>query len=178
MNGACLPETVSGRESTRELTPVTTSDSQFGQPHCGSDDAAEEVVGVGSVGTICTVILLAATDDDPIFLQAKEARVSVLEPYACRSEFENRGQRVVVGQRIMQSASDIFLGWVTDKQDRHFYLRQLRDGKIKPMVEMSGASLLIEFAKACGWTLARPRLLGAIRRAGGLHGERKRNHVR
>jgi uncharacterized protein (DUF2252 family) len=118
-------------------------------------DTTIKVVGVGSVGIICAVMLLVATDDDPIFLQAKEARVSVLEPYAGKSIYKDRGQRVVVGQRIMQAASDIFLGWVTDSKGRHFYFRQLRDAKIKPMVEMFEASHLIEYAKVCGWALAR-----------------------
>jgi len=117
-------------------------------------DSAIKVVGVGSVGTTCAVLLLVATDDDPLFLQAKEARVSVLEPYAGKSIYKDRGQRVVVGQRIMQAASDIFLGWVTDRQGRHFYLRQLRDAKFSPMVEIFHASHMIEFAKFCGWALA------------------------
>ena len=74
-------------------------------------DLAMKVVGVGSVGTVCGVGLFMAADDDPLFLQVKEARASVLEPYAGRSLHPNHGQRVVVGQRIMQSASDVFLGW-------------------------------------------------------------------
>ncbi|MGH8582473.1 MAG: DUF2252 family protein [Gammaproteobacteria bacterium] len=117
-------------------------------------DVAVKVVGVGSVGTLCGVILVVATDDDPLFLQVKEARTSVLEPYAGKSNYEDRGQRVVVGQRIMQAASDIFLGWVTDPQGRHFYIRQLRDAKISPEVELFGASNLVEYAKVCGWALA------------------------
>ena len=117
-------------------------------------DAAVKVVGVGSVGTLCLVALFMATDDDPLILQIKEARTSVLEPYAGKSEYKDRGQRVVVGQHIMQAASDVFLGWGTDQQGRHFYLRQLRDAKISPEVEMLDASQLIEYAKFCGWTLA------------------------
>ena len=68
--------------------------------------------------------------------------------------YKDRGQRVVVGQRIMQAASDIFLGWTTDDKGRHFYLRQLRDAKVKPVVELFGTSQLVEFAKGCGWALA------------------------
>ena len=117
-------------------------------------DAAAKVVGVGSVGTLCFVALWMATDDDPLFIQIKEARTSVLEPYAGKSEYKDRGQRVVVGQRIMQAASDIFLGWATDQQDRHFYLRQLRDVKISWEVDVMGAPQLIEYARFCGWTLA------------------------
>jgi uncharacterized protein (DUF2252 family) len=117
-------------------------------------DEAVKVVGVGSVGTHCAVVLFLATDDDPLFLQIKEARMSVLEPYAGKSKYKNRGQRIVVGQRIMQAASDIFLGWKTDQQGRHYYIRQLRDAKIKPSVELYDASHLIEYAKVCGWALA------------------------
>ena len=117
-------------------------------------DIAIKAVGVGSVGTRCAVSLLLATDDDPLFLQVKEARESVLEPYAGKSEFKERGHRVVVGQRIMQAASDIFLGWTTDPRGRHYYIRQLRDVKISPTMEGVGASLLFEYAKFCGWALA------------------------
>ena len=93
-------------------------------------DMAVKVVGVGSVGTLCVVALFMAADDDPLFLQIKEAKASVLEPYAGKSLHENHGQRVVVGQRLMQAASDSFLGWTQGKRGRHFYVRQLRDVKI------------------------------------------------
>jgi len=89
-----------------------------------------------------------------LFLQIKEARPSVLEPYAGKSAFAYRGQRVVHGQRLMQAASDLFLGW-TELDDRHFYLRQLRDMKIKPMVELFSPSLMAQYAQACAWALAR-----------------------
>lgn len=118
-------------------------------------DVAVKVVGVGSVGTLCGVVLMFAPGLDPLFLQIKEARVSVLEPYAGRSAYPNRGQRVVVGQRIMQSASDIFLGWATGDKGRHFYLRQLRDMKVKPVVEVFRPRNLISYAGVCGWALAR-----------------------
>lgn len=88
-------------------------------------DMAIKVVGVGSVGTTCAVTLLMAADDDPLFLQVKEARPSVLEPYAGKSIHPNNGQRVVVGQRVMQSASDVFLGWTKGVNGRDFYVRQL-----------------------------------------------------
>jgi uncharacterized protein (DUF2252 family) len=119
-------------------------------------DVAAKVVGVGSVGTVCAVALFLATDDDPLFLQMKEARASVLAPYASKSDYKNNGQRIVVGQRIMQAASDIFLGWGEDAQDgRQYYVRQLRDAKIAPLVEMFDADILAEYAEYCGWALAR-----------------------
>jgi Uncharacterized protein conserved in bacteria (DUF2252) len=93
-------------------------------------------------------------EKDPLFLQLKEARASVLEPYAGRSVFSNHGQRVVVGHRLMQSASDTFLGW-TSKLGRHYYVRQLRDAKIKFEVDRFDASHMIQFAKSSGATLAR-----------------------
>jgi uncharacterized protein (DUF2252 family) len=119
------------------------------------EDLAMKVVGVGSVGTFCAILLLMARDDDPLFLQVKEARPSVLEPYAGKSKYSNRGQRVVTGQRLMQSASDMFLGWTTGANDRHFYIRQLRDMKIKPLVELFTPNVMAGYAGYCGWTLAR-----------------------
>ncbi len=118
-------------------------------------DIAIKVVGVGSVGTLCAVALLTASPGDHLFLQVKEARTSVLEPYAKRSTFSNRGERVVTGQRLMQSASDVFLGWTKGAGERHFYVRQLRDVKLKPLVELFTPSLMLQYAKLCGWTLAR-----------------------
>ena len=118
-------------------------------------DFALKVVGVGSVGTFCAIGLLLAEDNDPLFLQVKEARASVLEPYAGKSAYANHGQRVVAGQRLMQAASDIFLGWTEGRRGRHFYFRQLRDIKIKPLVEIFDAMTMIDYAALCGWTLAR-----------------------
>jgi uncharacterized protein (DUF2252 family) len=119
-------------------------------------DCAIKVVGIGSVGTTCMVLLMLAADDEPLFLQMKEARESVLEPYAGKSTFENRGQRVVEGQRIIQSASDIFLGW-TDfgGDDKHFYIRQLRDTKIKLEPELWDGKVMTEMALIMGAVLAR-----------------------
>ena len=117
-------------------------------------DIAQKVVGVGSVGTWCGVTLLMAGDADPLFLQVKEARTSVLEPYLGKSAYANRGQRVVMGQRLMQSASDVFLGWTAGKGGRHFYVRQLRDMKIKPLVETYDAETMAQYAGLCGWSLA------------------------
>jgi uncharacterized protein (DUF2252 family) len=118
-------------------------------------DAAAKVVGIGSVGTACSVLLLVAGENDPLFLQVKEARASVLEPYAGASEFPNHGQRVVNGYRLMQPASDMFLGWgqgVLDK--RHYFARQLRDVKISIRVETFGRVEMDVYAKWCGRTLA------------------------
>lgn len=117
-------------------------------------DVAAKVVGVGSVGTVCGVILLMASDEDPLFLQLKQARPSVLEPYAGRSVYANHGERVVVGHQLMQSASDLFLGWTEARQGRHFYFRQLKDMKIKPIVEVFSASVMREYGELCGWVLA------------------------
>jgi uncharacterized protein (DUF2252 family) len=117
-------------------------------------DAALKVVGVGSVGTVCWIGLLMSGDGDPLFLQVKEARASVLEEYAGKSVYPNHGQRVVNGHRLMQPASDIFLGWAEGPRGRHFYVRQLRDVKIKFPVETFGAAQMIVMAQSCGHTLA------------------------
>ncbi len=118
-------------------------------------DKAVKVVGVGSVGTLCSVALLMAGEKDPLFLQVKEARRSVLEAYAGASVYANHGQRVVKGHRLMQSASDIFLGWTHDSSGRHFYVRQLRDMKLKFRVEEFKPAKMLIFADWCGGTLAR-----------------------
>lgn len=117
-------------------------------------DLAIMVVGVGSVGTFCAIILLMGCERDPLFLQVKEARESVLEPYAGKSVYANHGQRVVQGHRLMQSASDVFLGW-TSKLGRHHYIRQLRDAKLKFPIEDFGSAEMDLFAQWCGYTLAR-----------------------
>ena len=118
-------------------------------------DMAIKVVGVGSVGTFCGIVLLMAAEDDPLFLQIKEAKASVLEPYAGKSVYPNHGERVVRGCLLMQSASDLFLGWTEGNLGRHFYVRQLRDMKIKPLVELFGPIDMIQYAEICGFTLAR-----------------------
>ena len=121
---------------------------------------AHKVVGVGSVGTRAWIMLLTGRDDeDPLFLQAKEAQASVLEPYAGASEFDNHGRRVVEGQWLMQAASDIFLGWCPvvgiDGRRRDFYVRQLWDGKGSTEVEGMPPAGLEIYARLCAWTLAR-----------------------
>lgn len=121
--------------------------------------AARKVVGVGSVGTRAwIVLLLGAGDHDPLFLQFKEAQASVLEPFLGAGEFRNHGQRVVEGQRLMQSASDILLGWLRvsgfDGEDRDFYIRQLWDQKGSVVIETLDAGAMDAYGRLCGWTLA------------------------
>ena len=118
-------------------------------------DIARKVVGVGSVGTQCAVALLMASENDPLFLQFKEARASVLEPFAGKNRYENHGERVVTGQRMLQSASDVFLGWTKDDDGRDYYFRQLRDMKMKIDLEEMTKAEWLEYAEICGWALAR-----------------------
>lgn len=118
-------------------------------------DIAMKVVGVGSVGTRCSIMLMMGGADDPLFLQVKQAQASVLEPYAGKSIYPNHGQRVAMGQRLMQSATDIFLGWTETNQGNHFYIRQMRDMKMKPLVELFGPGLMNQYAEVCAWALAR-----------------------
>lgn len=118
-------------------------------------DVARKVVGVGSVGTRCAVILLMAGESDPLFLQFKEALPSVLEPYAGKSRYSNHGERVVTGQRMLQSASDVLLGWTRDDQGRHYYFRQLRDMKMTIELKDMQKEDWIEYVDICGWALAR-----------------------
>jgi len=123
-------------------------------------DMARKVVGVGSVGTRCWIILMLGRDgNDPLFLQVKEAQASVLSPYLGASEYANQGERVVAGQRLMQAASDIFLGWQRttglDGRYRDFYVRQLRDWKFSFPIEAMAPEGLRLYAAVCGGTLAR-----------------------
>jgi hypothetical protein len=119
-------------------------------------DMARKVVGVGSVGTRAFMVLLQGRDTgDPLFLQVKEATRSVLEEHLPRSRYPTPGQRVVEGQRLMQSASDIFLGWTTGiEDDRFYYWRQLRDMKASAVVEAMTPFAMTVYARMCGWTLA------------------------
>ena len=124
-------------------------------------DMARKVVGVGSVGTRCWIVLLLGRDDaDPLFLQVKEAESSVLSQYVGASQYANQGQRVVAGQRLMQASGDIFLGWQRikaglDGRTRDFYVRQLRDWKFSVDIETLRPEGLRMYAEMCGWTLAR-----------------------
>ncbi|HEV3282846.1 MAG TPA: DUF2252 domain-containing protein [Solirubrobacteraceae bacterium] len=124
-------------------------------------DFARKVVGVGSVGTRAWIaLMLGRDDDDPLFLQMKEAEASVLEPFAGRSKFKNHGERVVTGQRLMQASSDIFLGWLhvesgLDGRPRDFYGRQLKDWKGSAEIEQMIPEGMAQYGRLCGWTLAR-----------------------
>jgi len=118
-------------------------------------DVAVKVVGIGSVGTLCMVALMMSASGTPLFLQFKQANASVLEAYAGESAYPHHGQRVVMGQRLMQPASDLFLGWVTGPEGRHFYVRQLRDVKLSPLVETYDAEMLTIYGQLCGWAVAR-----------------------
>jgi uncharacterized protein (DUF2252 family) len=119
------------------------------------EDVAVKAVGIGSVGTRCFVGLFFSAENHPLLLQFKEARSSVLERYAGRSLYENHAQRVVVGQRLMQSASDIFLGWTRGRRGRDFYVRQLRDMKMSARIEEgASAEQALLYAELCGRTLA------------------------
>lgn len=118
-------------------------------------DAAYKVVGVGSVGTLCGVLLMVSGDGETLYLQFKEATRSVLEAHAGPSPYAHHGERVVRGQRLLQAASDILLGFATGPTGRHIYVRQLRDAKVKPLVETMSPSVFRRYAAICGEVLAR-----------------------
>jgi len=118
-------------------------------------DIAVKVVGVGSVGTLCAVALFFASEGDALFLQVKQVTPSVLEPYVGASPFESDGARVVFGQRLMQAASDLFLGHMVGVRGNHYYARQLRDVKVRPMVELFNPRNMADYARNCGVALAR-----------------------
>src|SRR5450432_4204252 len=119
------------------------------------EDIALKVVGVGSVGTRCVIGLFSVNDRDAIILQFKEGNASVLEKYAGNSTFQNHGERIVNGQRLMQTVSDIFLGWSRGKNGNDFYIRQLRDMKSSANVENFTPKLINDYAALCGWALAK-----------------------
>jgi uncharacterized protein (DUF2252 family) len=118
-------------------------------------DIVVKVVGIGSVGTRCFVALFMTPDGDPLLLQIKEARNSVLEPYTRKSEYHQHGERVVVGQRLTQSSSDVFLGWMRGPKGKDFYVRQLRDMKVSFSVQDVTPTRLKRYAVYCGQALAR-----------------------
>lgn len=151
-----LPEISEKQRSkfTEEYKKSLQADRQRLYERYRYQDSAIKVVGVGSVGTRCCLSLLLADDDDPLFLQIKEARRSVLEPARGKSRYAHQGLRVVEGQRLMQAASDIFLGWArTEEHD--YYFRQFRDMKVSAEVETFRPGTLVGYASLCGWTLAR-----------------------
>jgi len=118
-------------------------------------DVARKVVGVGSVGTRCDLALLMAGEHDPMLLQCKEALPAAFEPYTDACRYANHGERVVIGQRMLQSASDVFLGWTCDNAGRSYYFRQFRDMKMKIDLENMTKNDWLEYVEICGWTLAR-----------------------
>ncbi|HEY4878616.1 MAG TPA: DUF2252 domain-containing protein [Candidatus Acidoferrales bacterium] len=135
-------------------------------------DIARKVVGVGSVGTRCDVALLMASETDPLFIQLKQALPSVLSPYAGTSRYKNHGERVVTGQRMLQAASDVFLGWARDDRGHDYYFRQLRDMKMKFDLASMTKTQWLEYVNICGWTLARAHArTGASARIGGYMGK-------
>jgi uncharacterized protein (DUF2252 family) len=118
-------------------------------------DYAIKVVGIGSVGTRCYVMLFLADGEQPLFLQIKEARRSVLEKPGSKSRYSHQGLRIVHGQRLMQAASDIFLGWYRSSSGRDYYVRQLHDMKISANMETFKPGTLLNYSTMCGWALAR-----------------------
>jgi uncharacterized protein (DUF2252 family) len=162
-----IAERINRVEFVRELTGLIAgyrrtleTDRRFLLEQFEFCDMARKVVGVGSVGTRCWIILLLGRDDsDPLFLQVKEADTSVLCPFVGASKFTNQGQRVVAGQRLMQASSDIFLGWQRgtgpDGKSRDFYVRQLRDWKFSMDIDIMPARGMRLYGELCGWTLAR-----------------------
>ncbi|MEJ0003004.1 MAG: DUF2252 domain-containing protein [Pararobbsia sp.] len=148
------PETISQTYNDYLATLVSDRRELLGE--FKYQDIAFKVVGVGSVGTRCLILLLVDHFDKPLFLQCKEASKSVIAQfYKHRSSIKHQGQRVVDGQRRMQAASDPFLGWSTGPLGRHMYIRQLRDMKLSPEIEVFSAELLQHYGALCGWVLAR-----------------------
>jgi uncharacterized protein (DUF2252 family) len=146
------------RQGLVDYAETLTPDRRVVLDHYHYEDFARKVVGVGSVGTEALMILLTGDlDDDPLFLQIKQANTSVLAPYAGDSEYAHQGERVVNGQRLMQAASDTFLGWVTGtgSEAHEFYVRQLRDKKGSAEVELMTPERLAVYGQLCGATLAR-----------------------
>jgi uncharacterized protein (DUF2252 family) len=136
-------------------------------------DIARKVVGVGSVGTRCAVALLMAGENDALFLQFKQALPSVLEGHAGKSRYPNHGERVVTGQRMLQAASDVFLGWTRDDDGHDYYFRQLRDMKMSIDVGKLNKDELMEYVEVCGWALARAHArTGDPARIGGYLGKK------
>jgi len=119
------------------------------------EDFAWKIVGVGSVGTRCLIALFSGGEDDAIILQFKEGRKSVLERAAGQSEFKNHGERIVIGQQLMQTISDIFLGWSKTRNGVDFYVRQLRDMKSSANIDNFNPRILTKYSMACGWALAK-----------------------
>jgi uncharacterized protein (DUF2252 family) len=145
------------RSQFRDYRASLPDDRRHLLEHFEIVDVARKVVGVGSVGTRAFIVLLQGRDErDPLFLQVKEAMPSVLEAHLGKSRYRHHGERVVQGQRLMQAASDIYLGWAKGAEPgRYYYWRQLRDMKGSALVELMTPAALAFYARICGWTLAR-----------------------
>ncbi|MFE0516730.1 DUF2252 domain-containing protein, partial [Streptomyces sp. NPDC058964] len=153
---AGAPDMASLRKIFSDYRSTLTEDRRVLLDRYRFVEASRKVVGVGSVGTRCFIVLLAGRDqNDPLFLQIKEATKSVLEQHLPSGPYVHPGHRVVAGQRLLQAASDIFLGWMTGPQGRAFYWRQLRDMKGSADVAAMAPAGLVEYARLCGTTLAR-----------------------
>lgn len=150
----------------KEYLGTLAPDRQRLLSHFTLHDRAFKVVGVGSVGTRCMIQLMIDSHGKPIFLQVKEAARSVVARYFKCPAVAHEGRRVVEGQRLMQAASDLFLGWTKGPFGRHFYVRQLRDMKVAPQFELMDVETLGKYAALCGWVLAR-----AHAKSGGLAAE-------
>jgi hypothetical protein len=130
-------------------------DKQVLLEHYEFHDLAVKVSAIGGIETHCGIILCMSPDKEPLFLQVKEARTSLLEPYLGDSIYKNPGERIVRGQKLMQADDDIFLGWAETALGRQYYIRQLHDIKIKPQVEILDGETMRGFAGLCGWALAK-----------------------
>ncbi|MBU3702694.1 MAG: DUF2252 domain-containing protein [Acidimicrobiia bacterium] len=155
-----LPQTMDTydvRAMVDEYRTTLTEERRYLFDRFGIIDIARKVVGVGSVGTHCWIALAVADSeqDDPLFLQVKEATRSVLEPFVGRSAHRHHGERVVVGQRMMQAASDLFLGWMSSNEGRDYYVRQLRDMKGSVRTEVMSVGDLTNYGNRCASVLAR-----------------------
>ncbi|MFM0339564.1 DUF2252 domain-containing protein [Paraburkholderia fungorum] len=142
-------------KSFKEYLSTLSTDRRQLLSNFTAQDTAFKVVGVGSVGTRCLILLMVDRQGKPLFLQIKEATQSVVARYFKSPSIEHEGRRVVEGQRLMQAASDLFLGWTNGPLGRHFYMRQLRDMKLSVQIELMDAPMLGEYAALCGWVLAR-----------------------
>lgn len=148
------PLRIRAREALKKYSSTLRDDVRVLFSRYRLRDAAIRVVGVGSVGTHCAIVLFQAGPDDALILQLKEADASVLEPYCGASKYANHGQRVAAGQRLMQAASDLFLGWLEIESGQNYYVRRYRDRKAGANLERLGLRELAQYSSLCGATLA------------------------